>query len=166
QVEISASSASVGARLLCGITSPSASIEAICDHLLPLADVATPNINELRDLSADGSIEAARKMGARSVVVTSAIQETEKIGAWVVTPDGCDEIKHPRIAEPARGTGDFFSAVLASALLDDPANVTAAARTAAAATYGVVAGSGSVALDLPANQAAIVSPDLSLVIGG
>ncbi|MEM8663599.1 MAG: bifunctional hydroxymethylpyrimidine kinase/phosphomethylpyrimidine kinase [Pseudomonadota bacterium] len=137
--------------------------EAIVAELLPRADVATPNINELRDLGGGATVEAARGLGPADVVVTSAVADATRVGAWLVSGASMRTITHPRLTEVARGTGDLFSGVLTSALLADPADKIGAVRTAAAATLGVIAGSGATALDLVGNQEAIARPDIAAI---
>ncbi|WMS44092.1 PfkB family carbohydrate kinase [Acuticoccus sp. MNP-M23] len=140
---------------------PDAVAEAIRDCLLPRADVATPNVNELRDLGGAATPEAAAGL-APAVVVTSAVLSADEIEGWVVRGADVVRLSHPRVASAARGTGDLYSAVLTAALLEG-GSVVDAAHTAAAATLSAVHRSGSEALDLAASQNAIAAPDLATV---
>ena len=137
--------------------------EAIAAKLLPRADIATPNINELKEFTGAATVEAARRLGPPKVLVSSAVLDETMIGAWLVEPDRATLITHPRLPNPARGTGDLFSGVFTSALLAER-DAVAAAVTASAATLAAVCGSGSEALDLGANEAAIAAPDLPPVV--
>ncbi|MEM8664594.1 MAG: PfkB family carbohydrate kinase [Pseudomonadota bacterium] len=135
--------------------------EAIYGRLVPLADVLTPNANELRDISGAVSVAAARELGARLAVITTAREN----GGTIDTLGVGEEVtvaRHARVEAAPRGTGDLFAAVLTSALLQGAEDQTAI-RTAAAATLGVVEQSGSGELDLAGAQEAIASPDLSTV---
>ena len=137
---------------------PDAVAEAIHHHLVPRADMITPNRNELADLAGAATPEAARALGLKAAIVTSAIDADGEVGAWLVTPDGLSTVAHPRVERPARGTGDLFSGVLTAALVSgfDPHE---ALVEASAATYAVVSASPEEALDLAGCQAAIAVPD-------
>ena len=138
---------------------PDAVAEAIHGHLVPRADIITPNRNELADLAGAATPEAARALGLEAtIVVTSAVLTDDTVGAWLVTPDGLATVAHPRVEHPARGTGDLLSGVLTAALVSgrDPY---AALVEASAATYAVVSASSEEALDLAGCQAAIAVPD-------
>lgn len=137
---------------------PDAVAEAIHHHLVPRADMITPNRNELADLAGAATPEAARALGLKAAIVTSAIDADGEVGAWLVTPDGLSTVAHPRVERPARGTGDLFSGVLTAALVSgfDPHE---ALVEASAATYAVVSASPEEALDLAGCQAAIAAPD-------
>lgn len=98
-------------------------------QLLPLADGLLPNGFELAQLTGrpaatmDEVISAARTLlvgRTKWVVVTSAAPESwfdDEMCVAVVTADSARTLKHPRIDAAPKGTGDLFSAVLASKLL-------------------------------------------------
>lgn len=142
---------------------PDAVAEAIRDELLTRADVATPNANELADLSGCGdTVAAARGLGPPAVVVTSAGAGAGRTGAMLVDARETVTAEH-RMVDPApRGTGDLFGAVFLSARLSGMAEPRALAE-AAAATLAVVEASGPDALALAAAQDAIAHPPLSAV---
>lgn len=137
---------------------PDAVAEAVHRLLVPRADVITPNINELRDLAGAATAEAARSLGVPHVIVTSAVDEAGETGSWLVSADALERVVHPRIAHPARGTGDLFAGVFTAALAEG-ATPHEALIEASAATYAVVARSGEEALDLAGCQDAIAAPD-------
>lgn len=96
--------------------------EAIRDHLLPVASVATPNRFELswltdRDVSDDVSLNAAaRTLDAGTVYVTSATQTASHIESRCVTIDdthSCWSVRHESVPN---GTGDLFSGLLIAAI--------------------------------------------------
>lgn len=90
---------------------------AIRDRLLPLADIATPNRHELlwlTDLSAvdnERLIEAARTLGPREVVVTSAFAPGGEIASLCVEPGGVHLATHAARTRVPHGTGDLFAAL-------------------------------------------------------
>ena len=142
---------------------PDAVVEAIRDALLPRADVATPNANELVDLAGDSSlVAAARRLGPPTVVVTSAVADAGSTGAIAVSAGSVAEARHRAVYPAPRGTGDLFAAVFLSARLAgmDDAD---ALHEAAAATLAVVEASGADALALTAAQDRLVRPPLSAV---
>ncbi len=75
---------------------PEETAAAIRDQLLPLADIATPNLFELEWLTGargvmqtDEIVAAAQRLGPASVVVTSARSTETEIVTLLVTPAGC-----------------------------------------------------------------------------
>jgi len=141
---------------------PDAVAEAIHSRLVPRADIITPNINELQDLTGSRDPGAARALAVPQVIVTSAVSRPDAIGAALVTAEGGGEVVHPRLETVARGTGDLFSGVLTAALVEGMDALDALAE-ASAATYGVAARSGPDTLDLAGCQALIATPDRSVV---
>ena len=96
--------------------------EAIRDHLLPLASVATPNRFELgwmtgRDVKDDVSLNAAaRILGAKTVYVTSATQTASQIETRCVTIDDSQSCWNTRHKSVPNGTGDLYSGLLLAAI--------------------------------------------------
>jgi pyridoxine kinase len=96
---------------------PEPMVEAICDRLIPLADIATPNRHELGWLTGlsiqdnDAIIAAARRLGPDEVVVTSAFAPPGEIGMLAVTGDGAHLATHVELADVPHGTGDLFAAL-------------------------------------------------------
>ncbi|MEM8551298.1 MAG: PfkB family carbohydrate kinase [Pseudomonadota bacterium] len=141
---------------------PDSVAEAIVTHLLPRADVATPNRNELMDLSGGADLQAARGFGPKASVVTSAVAANGALATWLVEAEVACAFSHRKVQRAARGTGDLFSAILTSGLLHG-ASREAAVAAAAAATLSAVEASGPDALNLSAVQAALASPDTSSI---
>lgn len=121
------------------------------DRLLPLADMATPNLFELQMLSGrDGFadeveiIDAARDLGIAHMVVTSAPAPAGRIATLSIGADilRCETAKAP---EAPYGMGDFFGALyLALHLNDDPK-----ALGIACATLGQMAATNMETKSLP-----------------
>ncbi|OHC14283.1 pyridoxine/pyridoxal/pyridoxamine kinase [Stutzerimonas chloritidismutans] len=113
----------------CGMYVEPAMVSAFQTHLLRFAHGLTPNAFELARLSGrrvetvEQVIDAARSLligGTQWVVVTSAAQHewpSERMYVVVVTKESAEVIEHERVSVSPKGTGDFFSAALAAALL-------------------------------------------------
>jgi pyridoxine kinase len=100
-----------------GIYIDKAAANAVRDHLLPLADIVTPNAFELQWLSgraipdAASAVAAAHALGRPIVVVTSAPTESGKIANILVEGRKTAATASPRRMVLAHGTGDFFSSI-------------------------------------------------------
>ncbi|NLH81787.1 MAG: pyridoxal kinase [Phyllobacteriaceae bacterium] len=137
------------------------------DRLLPLADVATPNLFELGWLAAAPvattaeAITAARTLPAPLVVVTSApAMMTRAIATLCVTADAATQFEHPMIEPAPHGTGDLFAGLLAARLGAGLATEAAVGR-AVAGVFELVARStraGADELVLAAEQDRLVHP--------
>jgi len=99
-----------------GVYIDEAAAKAVRDTLLPLADLATPNIFELRWLTGAAiaslaeAADRARELGPASVVVTSAPSESSDMLANVLVTSG--DVFTTTVARRkvlAHGTGDFFA---------------------------------------------------------
>src|SRR5262245_31553816 len=92
-----------------------ATAAAIRDYLLPLATIATPNLFELGWLVGAGiadpadAVGAARRLGPRTVVVTSAAQTRERISTLLVTDLDAVERTSLRHNGIPNGAGDLFA---------------------------------------------------------
>jgi pyridoxine kinase len=151
-----------------GLFQPETVAIAIRDHLVPRADIATPNRHELLWLtgrSADdnlGLTGAARALGPREIVVTSAFAEAGRIGNLVVDAGTATLVTHPVRADVPHGTGDLFAALYLGHRLEAklPGD---AIRRAAAATLRLIDLAAALEADempLAAGQAAFeASPD-------
>lgn len=101
--------------------------EAIRDHLLPLASVATPNLFELQWLSGaspstrNDIANAARGLGPPTVVVTSALQTPESVATLLITAGACVERSLPARSGIPNGAGDLFAGLLLGHLLNGQA---------------------------------------------
>lgn len=96
---------------------------AVRDRLLPLADVATPNLFEVGWLTGLPTttptevIAAARSLGVPTVAVTSApALMARSLATLLVGPDTALALEHPRIDGVPHGTGDLFAATFAAHL--------------------------------------------------
>ncbi|HAT08220.1 MAG TPA: pyridoxal kinase [Rhodobiaceae bacterium] len=100
---------------------PEEVMHGLRDRLLPLADMATPNLYELQRLAGrDGFadevevVDAARDLGVAHMVVTSAPAAAERIAALAVTADEVLRCETARAPKAPYGMGDFFAALYLS----------------------------------------------------
>lgn len=107
-----------------GLFQPEAMVVALRDLMMPIADIATPNRYELGWLTAmpiDDNVAlvaAARALGPREVVVTSAHAPEGEIGTLVVSGEGAYLASHRAVAGAPHGTGDLFAALYLGHRLD------------------------------------------------
>ena len=108
-----------------GLYVPPAVAASIAEHLVPVADIATPNRFELAWLAGrpldDNSqlIAAARALGPPRVLVTSAFAGApDRTGNLLVTADSALFAEHPAFARVPNGTGDLTAALFLTHLLD------------------------------------------------
>ena len=91
--------------------------EAMARHLLPLADIVTPNRFELASLTsrrietAADARDAARLLGRPLVLATSTPVGEGLIGTLAVTPDAAWLVTTRRVDSPPSGTGDLLAAL-------------------------------------------------------
>jgi pyridoxine kinase len=140
---------------------------AIRDHLLPLADVATPNLFELQWMSGRSieseaeAVAAARALGPARVLVTSApALRRNAVCNLLVGPRGTLAAEHGLVPDAPNGTGDLIAALLAANLMSGQDDETAL-RRAAASVFELVARSvkqGARDLLTAAEQASLVQP--------
>lgn len=144
---------------------PTAIAESIRDHLVPLADIITPNGFELDWLTGHtpktmrDRIDAAKALNIRKVIQTSAAIEDGQTGLLMVTQDQTLLAKHKAFDHAPNGLGDMFGALILSSAIrgQDGAELlaTCAARLYAFAEYCDAHG-----LDiLPLNSAALWEND-------
>jgi pyridoxine kinase len=137
---------------------------AIRDHLIPQADVITPNRFELGWLSGlpvettSEAIAAARSLERVATLVTSApAMMVNAVATLLVEAGSAVQAEHPLVAGAPNGTGDLFSALyLAHALGGAPP--AKALERAASGVFDMVARSvrsGSNELTLAAEQAVL-----------
>lgn len=141
--------------------------ETIRDHLLPLADIATPNAFEGTWLAGDPNLDepdltsAARKIPSATTIVTSAPGMMRgHIGNLLVSDTDVLLAEHPAVTSRAKGTGDLFSALYLGHILlkRSPRK---ALQLASASAFELIAAAARQDLeDLPATsrQSAIVQP--------
>lgn len=140
--------------------------------LVARADIVTPNSFELgllTDMPAVTAAEAAAaarvllgRMAGRvpPVVIVTGLEDAGRIGALCVTPDRARMVMVPRIAAPAFGAGDSFTAILLGRLMEHPDPVRAT-RLAVESLHAVLDATRRLGLDelaLVAAQDAIVRP--------
>lgn len=150
-----------------GLYLPEETARAIRDDLLPRADVATPNLFELKwmsGLAADteqAAIAAARSLAPRRVLVTSApALRRNAVSNLLVTAKGAIAAEHGIVPDAPNGTGDLMSALFAAHLLDG-LDDEAALKRAAGTTFEMVARSvrqGARDLLIASEQASLVGP--------
>ena len=148
---------------------PEAVARAIRDHLLPLADAATPNRFELRWLAGRDApfetnaeaVEAARALGPERVLVTSAFALMRgSTGNMLVGPEATRLAEHRAFARAPNGTGDLTSALMTHHLMSGLPEAAMLERTTAS-TFEVVARTvkaGGDELALEADLASLARP--------
>lgn len=123
--------------------------EYMRDHVIPQADVITPNLFELEYLSGRSvtdtasllaAVDAVRATGPSVVLVTSVIHRHTRPGTLqlvAVTDDGAWAVTTPRLPLTVSGCGDITTATFLARWLGtgDPA---AAVRRTAESVYGVL----------------------------
>jgi pyridoxine kinase len=108
------------------------------DRLLPLADIATPNRFELGWLTGTSPqaeadvIAAAKKLGPREVVVTSALASPAEITSILLADGAVQRATHAASAKTPKGTGDLFAALYLARRLSRLSAGAALARAAGA----------------------------------
>jgi hydroxymethylpyrimidine/phosphomethylpyrimidine kinase len=101
-------------------------VDALRRHLLPMAEVVTPNLPEAQTLSGlpvvtvPDRVAAARAilaLGARTVVIKGGHGEEDPVLDLLVDADGVREFRAPRVrGTSTHGTGCTFSAAIAAGL--------------------------------------------------
>ncbi|OOF82097.1 bifunctional hydroxymethylpyrimidine kinase/phosphomethylpyrimidine kinase [Rodentibacter caecimuris] len=105
-------------------------VSALIEHLLPLADVITPNLPETEaltgmticdEMSIQKAAKSLQKLGARNVIIKgghSLNSQSEQCQDWVLLADGgYFVLESPRFYTPhTHGTGCTFSACLTAEL--------------------------------------------------
>lgn len=122
-----------------GLYVPAPIAEAIRDHLIPLADIATPNRYELGWLSGasldsnSAIIDAALALGPRKVLATSAVpMMAGGIGNLLLTDRVALLAEHRAVGDPPNGLGDLTSALFLARLLKGEGDERALQMTTAA----------------------------------
>jgi len=121
--------------------------QAIRTHLLPRADITTPNLFELGWLTdsapstPEETIEAARHLPCKEVVVTSAPAPADHIATLQITEERAAECQTALEPEHIHGMGDVFAALyLGLRLRQDPNPLGVATATAAQLAQSARAG--------------------------
>lgn len=120
--------------------------EAMARHLLPLADIVTPNCFELVQLSAlpvrnrlDAKA-AARRLGRALVLVTSVPDGADRTGVLALSKTETWFVSTPLLKDVPHGAGDLFAALFLVEHLGGSALVDAA-RTTVARVFRILAAS-------------------------
>jgi pyridoxine kinase len=141
---------------------------AMANTLLALADIVTPNVFELSNLSGiavhdpKDALAAARKID-RPLVVATSVPAGDRVGALAVAGGEAWLATTPRLATAPHGAGDLFAALFLADRLENRRLDNALARATAATFHILSASAGSKEMRLLAEQDAIVNPPLSLV---
>lgn len=102
---------------------PNAIAESIRDHLVPLADIITPNAFELEWLTGRSistmkeRIDAARSLNIRKVIQTSASIERGQTGLLMVVNGKALLAQHKAFDHAPNGLGDMFGALVLSSAI-------------------------------------------------
>lgn len=136
---------------------PVPTAEAIRDVLLPLADLATPNLFELQWLTGQDGLEgadriakAARKLGLPTTVVTSAAVTDLHIATHLVTKDASIERASARLQHVPNGSGDLLDGLLLGHCMEGLAMEQALDRALAGLEHVLAASAGRDVLQLSA----------------
>ncbi len=153
---------------------PEASAAAIRDHLVPRADILTPNLTELGFIaghpiaSRAEAIDAARALRAPRVAVTSALSGGGTTETLLVRTEAVLSARHGLFdGRVPNGTGDLFAALLLARLLSGTADEEAL-RLATASLVDLLdaaRASGADELPLATEQASLVSPKAAVTVG-
>lgn len=107
-----------------GLYVPEPTAFAIRDHLVPIADIVTPNRYEHNWLTGqqanglDDWIKSARLLAPAIQLITSAANPDDtQLGNLWVSPTGVYYCAHKRFAEVPNGTGDIVSALTAASMV-------------------------------------------------
>lgn len=122
-----------------GLYVAEATAAAIRDHLLPQADIATPNLFELgwlaggeRPGDAVAAVAAARRLGPAMVLVTSAPAYMRGNTAnLLVERDSATLAEHRLVNGPGNGSGDLVAGLFLALLLSGSAPVEALEKVSA-----------------------------------
>ncbi len=153
---------------------PEASAAAIRDHLVPRADILTPNLTELSFIaghpiaSRAEAILAARALAAPRVAVTSALSGGGTTETLLVRTETVLSARHGLFdGRVPNGTGDLFAALLLARLLGGAAD-DEALRLATASLVDLLdaaRASGADELPLATEQQSLVSPKAAVHVG-
>lgn len=128
-----------------GLYIPVETATAIRDHLIPIADIATPNRYELQwmvgsELTSNQQIiDAALSLGPKRMLVTSAVpMMAGGTGNLLLSGRSALLAEHRLIDNPPNGLGDLLAAVFLARLLDGVDEETAL-RTATASVFEILA---------------------------
>jgi len=150
-----------------GLYVPEATAEAIRDHLIPLASLATPNRYELAWLSGaalddnNAVMEAALSLGPSRMLVTSAVpMMAGSTGNLYLSGKHALLAEHRVVENPPNGLGDLLAALFLSRLLSGTEDERAL-QLATASVFEVLARAvkrGSNELMLASDASSLLTP--------
>ncbi|HWJ74969.1 MAG TPA: pyridoxal kinase [Kaistia sp.] len=152
---------------------PEANAAAIRDHLVPRADILTPNLTELGFLaghpiaSRNEAVAAARGLAAPRVAVTSALSGGGETETLLVTAGAVLSARHALFdGRVPNGTGDLFAGLMLARLLDGADDSTALGQTTSTLVDLLAAARalGTDELPLATLQERLVTPEAKVVI--
>lgn len=147
--------------------------EFMRDHVVPRADIVTPNHFELDFLTGSttttlgGVLDAAdalRERGPRIVVVTSAVvtgADPESLTMLAVGPQGAWQVVTPRLPRTFTGSGDLTAALFLAHVLrtGDPGNAIGRTADSVYSVLKATTDADSLELLLVQAQDQLVAPD-------
>ncbi len=152
--------------------------EFMRDHVVPAADIVTPNHFELDFLTGtttrtlDGvlaAVDQIRERGPETVLVTSVLRDDAPAGTLemlAVSGQGAWSVTTPQLPISATGTGDVTAALFLAHVLDSGSLETSLGRTASS-VFGVLETTialGRRELALVAAQEAIAHPTMQFAV--
>lgn len=150
-----------------GLYVPEKTAAAIREKLVAIADIATPNRHELEWLAGrrlagpDEIVKAARRLGPRAMLVTSAPgMAADRIGNLLVEEAQAVLAEHRIIERPPNGLGDLTAAVYLARVLCGHSAIEAL-RSTTAAVYEILArtaGRGGDELQLETDAQSLIRP--------
>lgn len=139
--------------------------EAMAKHLLPLADIVTPNRFELSSLTSRpvddaASAAAAARMLGRPLVVATSVPAGTAIGTAAITAGEAWLVTNERLAGAPHGTGDLLAALFLGRRLRGEAIDTALAASVSSVDHMVrrAVARGLKEMPLVAEQDALAAP--------
>ncbi|WEX09923.1 pyridoxal kinase PdxY [Chelativorans sp. AA-79] len=155
-----------------GLYVPESTALAMRDVLLPLADIATPNLYELAWLAGrelctlEDTMAAAAEMAPPTMLVTSAPATVPgAIANLLQTSHAAFLAEHRAVENPTKGPGDLTAALLTAWLLEGMSPADALRRTTAS-VFGALAHAakrGADELMLASEAANLTDPDMAVV---
>ena len=140
-------------------------IAAIGGNLLSIADIITPNRHELGILldqnpaDNDGLVGAARAIGIREAVITSAFASVGEIANLLVTRNEVYRAAHTASAVAPHGTGDLLAALYLAHRLDGTGGPEALRMAAGSTRRLIKLASGAGELPLAGGQSELFASD-------
>lgn len=145
-------------------------VAAVGRHLLPRADMATPNRYELglllgqRIVDGEALVAGARETGVGEVLVTSAFAEPGEAANLLVASEGIYRARHAAVPQAPHGTGDLLAALYLGHRLDGSPVPEAFGRAVGSTLGLVVMAGGATRLPLARGQAVLVDPDRAVPV--